>query len=152
MMVSRQETQRALLTPGEIMQLPATDEIVMVSGAPPVRARKLRYFEDGNFTARVLPAASIVRPFVAGSHDWLGRVLCPPLATFRTRNEDPEGDGGLGLKPELGELPVRLPDDLAAEIAPDEEEDIAPEQEGQLRNVRRAVAMDQGNKDFLPDF
>ena len=154
MMVSRQETQRALLTPGEIMQLPATDEIVMVAGAPPVRARKLRYFEDANFTARVLPAASIVRPSVAGSHDWVGRVLCPPLATFRTRNEDPEGDGGLGLKPELGELPVRLPDDLAAEIAPDpdEEEDIAPEQDGHLRNVRRAVAMDQGNKDFLPDF
>ena len=151
-MVSRQETQRALLTPGEIMQLPATDEIVMVAGAPPVRARKLRYFEDGNFMARVLPAASIVRPSVAGSHDWLGRVLCPPLPTFRTRNEDPEGDGGLGLKPELGEPPVRLPDDQAAEIAPDEEEDIAPEQDGHLRNVRRAVAMDQCNKDFLPDF
>lgn len=152
MMVSRQETQRALLTPGEIMQLPATDEIVMVSGAPPVRARKLRYFEDGNFTARVLPAASIVRPSVAGSHDWVGCVLCPPLATFRTRTEDPEGDGGLGLKPELGETSARLPDDLAAEIAPDDEEDIAPDQEGQLRNVRRAVAMDQGDKDFLPDF
>lgn len=152
MMVSRQETQRALLTPGEIMQLPATDGIVMVSGAPPIRARKLRYFEDGNFTARVLPAASIVRSSVARSHDWLGRVLCPPLPTFRTRNEDPEGDGGLGLKPELGEPPVRLPDVHAAEIAPDEEEDIAPEQDGQLRNVRRAVAMDQGNKDFLPDF
>jgi type IV secretion system protein VirD4 len=152
MMVSRQETQRALLTPGEIMQLPATDEIVMVAGAPPVRARKLRYFEDGNFTARVLPAASIVRPSVAGSHDWLGRVLCPPLPNFRTRNEDPEGDGGLGLKLELGEPPVRLPDDHAAEIAPDEEEDIAPDQDGHLRNVRRAVAMDQCNKDFLPDF
>jgi type IV secretion system protein VirD4 len=75
MMVSRQETQRALLTPGEIMQLPATDEIVMVSGAPPVRARKLRYFEDGNFAARVLPAASIMRASVAGSHDW-GGVFC----------------------------------------------------------------------------
>ena len=152
MMVSRQETQRALLTPGEIMQLPATDEIVMVAGAPPVRARKLRYFEDGNFTARVLPAAANARMSVAGSHDWLGRVLCAPLPTSRTRNEDPEGDGGLGLKPELGETSARLPDDLAAEIAPDEEEDIAPEQDGHLRNVRRAVAMDKGNKDFLPDF
>lgn len=152
MMVSRQETQRALLTPGEIMQLPATDEIVMVSGAPPVRARKLRYFEDGNFTARVLPAASIVRPSVAGSHHWVGRVLCPSLPASRTRNEDPEGDGGLGLKPELGEPPVPLPDDLAPEVASDEEEDIAPKQDGHLRNMRRAVAMDQGNKDFLPDF
>ena len=34
-----------------------------------------------------------------------------------------------------------MPDDLTAEIAPDEEEDITPEQDGHLRNVRRAVAM-----------
>jgi type IV secretion system protein VirD4 len=152
MMVSRQETQRALLTPGEIMQLPATDEIVMVAGAPPIRARKLRYFEDGNFTARVLPAASIVRPCAAGSHDWLGRVLRAPLPKSRTRSEDPEGDGGLGLRPELGERPARLPDDLAGEILPDEEEDISPEQEGHLQTVRRAAAMDQGDEDILPDF
>ena len=56
LMVSRQETARALLTPGEIMQLPADDEIVMVSGQPPIRAKKLRYFEDPSFAKRVLPA------------------------------------------------------------------------------------------------
>lgn len=56
------------------------------------------------------------------------------------------------MKPELGEPPVPLPDDLAQDIASDEEEDIAPEQDGHLRDVRRAVAMDQGDKDFLPDF
>ena len=55
-MVSRQETSRPLLTPGEVMQLPPSDELVLVSGLPPVRAAKLRYFEDRNFTARVLPA------------------------------------------------------------------------------------------------
>lgn len=55
LMVSRQETARQLLTPGEIMQLPPDQEIVMVSGHPPVRARKLRYFTDRNFTVRVLP-------------------------------------------------------------------------------------------------
>ena len=46
LMVSRQETARPLLTPGEVMQLPPTDEIVMVAGAPPIRAKKARYFED----------------------------------------------------------------------------------------------------------
>jgi type IV secretion system protein VirD4 len=152
MMVSRQETQRALLTPGEIMQLPATDEIVMVAGAPPVRARKLRYFEDGNFTARVLPAAQIARTPAAASHDWLGRVLSAPQPAFRTRNEDPEGDGGLGLRPELGERPAGFPDDLTAETLPDGEEDISLEQQGHLQTVRRAVAMDQGDEDILPDF
>lgn len=55
-MVSRQETARQLLTPGEIMQLPADDEVVLISGLPPVRAKKLRYYDDQNFVERVLPA------------------------------------------------------------------------------------------------
>ncbi|MEX0347394.1 MAG: conjugal transfer protein TraG [Rhizobiaceae bacterium] len=53
-MVSRQETARPLLTPGEVMQLPTDEALVLLAGAPPIRARKLRYFEDGNFTARRL--------------------------------------------------------------------------------------------------
>ena len=40
LMVSRQETARPLLTPGEVMQFSPEEEIVMVSGHPPVRARK----------------------------------------------------------------------------------------------------------------
>jgi type IV secretion system protein VirD4 len=55
-MVSRQETARALLTPGEVMQLPPTDELVLVAGHAPVLARKLRYYEDRAFKARILPA------------------------------------------------------------------------------------------------
>src|ERR1700754_2667929 len=54
-MVSRQETARALLTPGEVMQLPASDEIVLVAGLAPIRATKLRYYDDANFAGRVLP-------------------------------------------------------------------------------------------------
>jgi type IV secretion system protein VirD4 len=34
------------------MQLPPDDELVMVSGQPPIRAQKLRYHEDRNFTVR----------------------------------------------------------------------------------------------------
>ena len=34
LMVSRQETARPLLTPGEVMQLPPDDELVLVSGCP----------------------------------------------------------------------------------------------------------------------
>lgn len=78
-MVSRQETSRPLLTPGEVMQLPPSDELVLVSGLPPVRAKKLRYFKDANFSARVLPppelsaGAYVDRPEQRG-HDWIGRV------------------------------------------------------------------------------
>src|SRR4051812_6075164 len=55
LMVSRQETARPLLTPGEVMQLPPEDELVLVSGVPPIRARKAKYFEDSRLVERVLP-------------------------------------------------------------------------------------------------
>ncbi|HBT2458773.1 TPA: conjugal transfer protein TraG, partial [Klebsiella aerogenes] len=60
LMVSRQETARPLLTPGEIMQLPPTDEIVMVAGTPPIRATKARYFEDARFQERILTPPKLV--------------------------------------------------------------------------------------------
>ncbi len=56
LMVSRSETARPLLTPGEVMQLPPEDEIVMVAGIPPIRTKKARYFEDGRLKERVLSA------------------------------------------------------------------------------------------------
>ncbi len=56
LMVSRQETARALLTPGEVMQLPPAESVVMLSGHPPIRAQKLRYYDDANFTRRVCRA------------------------------------------------------------------------------------------------
>src|SRR3546814_9741599 len=55
MMVSRSETARPLLTPGEVMQLPHSDEIVMVAGTPPIRASKARYYEDRRLTEAILP-------------------------------------------------------------------------------------------------
>lgn len=43
------------MTPGEVMQLPPDDEIVMVAGTPPIRAKKGRYFEDQRLAERILP-------------------------------------------------------------------------------------------------
>ena len=59
LMVSRQETARPLLTAGEVMQLPPTDELVFVSGVPPIRAKKARYYEDRRLAARSLPPPSM---------------------------------------------------------------------------------------------
>jgi len=70
LMVSRQETARQLLTPGEIMQLPPTDEIVMVAGLPPIRAKKARYYEDTSFKERVLPPPELARSGEAEPDDW----------------------------------------------------------------------------------
>ncbi len=70
-MVSRQETARPLLTPGEVMQLPATDELVLVSGCPPIRATKARYFEDERLAERFLPPPRPTKPAaMAARDDW----------------------------------------------------------------------------------
>lgn len=54
-MVSRQQTARALLTPGEVRELPSSDELVIVAGLPPIRAKKLRFFEIPTFKNCVPP-------------------------------------------------------------------------------------------------
>src|SRR5258705_3197325 len=51
LMVSRQETARPLLTPGEVMQLPPADELLLVSGQHPIRASKARYYDDPRLSA-----------------------------------------------------------------------------------------------------
>lgn len=55
LMISRTDTARPLLTPGEIMQLPDDEEIIMLAGAYPVRAKKVRYYRDKRLNSRVLP-------------------------------------------------------------------------------------------------
>ncbi|MDF2118357.1 conjugal transfer protein TraG [Roseiarcaceae bacterium H3SJ34-1] len=70
LMVSRSETARPLLTPGEVMQLPPADEIVMVAGTPPIRAKKARYFEDRRFQERVLPSPALTKPAAGKPDDW----------------------------------------------------------------------------------
>ena len=77
LMVSRQETARPLLTPGEVMQLPPDDELVLVSGCPPIRAQKARYYEDRQLRERVLPPPTAASGLV-GHHpadDWSKRPL-----------------------------------------------------------------------------
>jgi type IV secretion system protein VirD4 len=52
LMVSRQETPRPLLTPGEVMQLPPADELVLISGCPPLRATNGRPSRRANCRSR----------------------------------------------------------------------------------------------------
>jgi type IV secretion system protein VirD4 len=51
--ISSMEVGRPLLTPGEVMQLPADEQLVFIGNTAPIRARKIRYFEDQTFLARV---------------------------------------------------------------------------------------------------
>lgn len=117
-MVSRQETARALLTPGEVMQLPPSDELVLVAGHPPVRAKKLRYFEDASFAARRLaPPALDHGPIdlpAARPDDWSGHVRAVDDRLPAYIGEDEEMTGGLEqARHPVHEIEFAAPVDLA---------------------------------------
>ena len=104
LMVSRTETARALLTPGEVMQLPTDDEIVMVAGVHPIRAMKARYYTDRRLTGRIIdPPPASSRP--ARANDWTElptpeRAL-PPAEAQEESND--AANGGIRREPELPE-------------------------------------------------
>lgn len=110
-MVSRQETARPLMTPGEVMQLPPDEALVMLAGTPPIRAKKLRYFEDANFTPRCLPApilSTLDRYDDAPqqtANDWGNRHrrINRKLQSQVADGENPKAvnDGGLKKEPNL---------------------------------------------------
>jgi type IV secretion system protein VirD4 len=93
-MVSRQETARQLLTPGEVMQLPADQELVLVAGCPPVRALKLRYYEDQNFTERLKDAPDFAACIPnAQADDWGTEVRSIHEGLMQATDLEPDGDG-----------------------------------------------------------
>jgi type IV secretion system protein VirD4 len=64
------------------MQLPPDDEIVMVAGIPPIRAKKARYFKDRRFTQRVMsPPDMNVGGGPPRPDDWSGLapIEAPPM-------------------------------------------------------------------------
>ena len=112
LMVSRQETARPLLTPGEVMQLPPDDELVLVSGCSPIWAKKARYFEDERFRDRIVPpvklhAASV--PPDMRNDDWSGlrkpivNIAKPELTVQSETAEtiDDQANSGIRREPEL---------------------------------------------------
>jgi type IV secretion system protein VirD4 len=100
-MVSRQEVARALLTPGEIMQLPPEDALIFIGGSPPVRARKLRYFAEPAFQARLRPAITIEARQAEGVATSWDSVALPPPAPSPVR------PGSASTRPKRG---ARAPD------------------------------------------
>lgn len=105
LMISRSETSRPLLTQGEILQLPDTDEIVMLSGAPPVRAKKARYYADPRLQSRIMapPQPSPDQNAQLASDDWSGLAPVKPsrMPSPPGRAGQDEANGGLRREPEL---------------------------------------------------
>ena len=154
LMVSRSETARQLLTPGEIMQLPPADEIVMVAGIPPIRAKKARYYEDARFRERLLSPPALNRPEHIRPDDWTSLPIpARPEAlnaqpAGRSDDEDPT-ESERRLQHELHRVkPVekKAPIENEFEIEPpdDIDEDAVRNQRmiRQMQGVARQVSLD----------
>ncbi len=154
-MVSRQETARPLLTPGEVMQLPPMDEIVMVAGTAPIRAKKVRYYEDRRFTERVLPPPD---PAAAGrssrTDGWSALGTPKPTGGPTDKAAEAEEDtanSGLRREPELPdhvaiakETTEPTPAEEFAVVLDDDEDAVRQSRlmRQQMRGVARQVVMD----------
>jgi type IV secretion system protein VirD4 len=158
LMVSRQETARPLLTPGEVMQLPPDDELVLISGCSPIRAKKARYYEDERFRQRLMPPAKlggIARPRNS-RNEWSGAPLTPSVKelpkTVGPRNvssADDQANSGIRREPELPQheevIPEPAPEKAEFEFAdeePDDEVQRAATLRRQAANIARQAAMD----------
>src|SRR5215813_3823143 len=156
LMISRQETARHLLTAGEVMQLPPSDELVLMSGCPPIRANKARYFQDSRFAERILPPPKLDQTAEPVSpDDWSSlppRRPSAPLVAEIDKTED-AANSGLRREPEL-------PDHLAiaketAASPPRREFDVTDDTDDsvlqarvisqQMRRVARQAALDPGD-------
>ena len=155
-MVSAQETQRALLTAGEVMQLPPDEEIVMVSGTPPIRALKLRYYQDQNFTERVVDPPENLRLPDPRPNDWSGKTKSVDLRlAANERNEAGAADDGgreKALVPSLDGETVKSEPDMAPAELDVADEDFQEEADIAAKRFQRAATLDRVDKDFLPDF
>lgn len=101
LMVSRSETPRALLTPGEIMQLPPEDEIVMLSATPPIRAKKAKYYADPRLQSRILPSPLLENRQPQTDDPWTGNII-PPAHNEKTFSDIADSaNGGIRREPDL---------------------------------------------------
>ncbi|MDR3473546.1 MAG: conjugal transfer protein TraG [Devosia sp.] len=154
LMVSRTDTARPLLTPGEVMQLPPTDEILMVAGTPPIRAKKARYFEDERLQRRILPSPPLT-PAVASPDDWspLSPASIRHTASTSVAGETTEAEGsmtGHRQQPELSvaqqpTTPTPLVDEFGNDLEQIDVDQDAAAQVQVVRGVARQVALDPGD-------
>lgn len=165
-MVSRQETARQLLTPGEVMQLSPDEELVLVSGLAPIRARKLRYYRDRNFTGRVAPAPVLAagryldRP-KPREDDWSDQIRGTDIRLHQAEEAGAgEDDGGMQQQrhPGLPEQVSKPADAAETREAPAiaDDEDVAADKRAMdqaqgLSAVARGYAINEGaHRDLIP--
>ncbi|MEZ5921519.1 MAG: type IV secretory system conjugative DNA transfer family protein, partial [Parvularculaceae bacterium] len=162
------ETARPLLTPGEVMQLPPNEAIAMVSGVAPIRAQKLQYFRDQNFTARCLAPPDIradddfyTDAPKARDDNWSGIVartdarLSQPWFDM-VKSEGENDDGGHAMQHEFA-MPTPNKSDPEPRDPSTSENDDDAAQAKKLQDIartatQRAAVMDRHPDSITPSF
>lgn len=167
LMISRSETARPLLTAGEVMQLPPDDEVVMVAGIPPIRARKARYYEDARLKERLLPVPKDPRASPAPKpDDWsaLKSVAAPagknavgprpaPATNGKAKPDDDPANGGLRREPGLERHKDIAPEPAKGPVNEFDPDADRPQRDAatnrvmvrEMRLMARRIAMDSGD-------
>ncbi|WP_306259967.1 conjugal transfer protein TraG [Pararhizobium sp. IMCC21322] len=156
LMVSRQETARALLTPGEVMQLPPTDEIVMVAGIAPIRAQKARYYEDPQFQQRVLPPPALENTTATKTDPWTEMPIpVQPDGMEENESEQREDEDTTGSEPRrqpelerTNPTPPKAPAQNEFDLDPHDDDGEDP---AQLRNLNARVRQVARQASMNPD-
>lgn len=143
-MVSRQETARPLLTPGEVMQLPPDEALVQVSGVPPIRAKKARFYVDRQLASRVGPPPEKPATLLpAEVSEWVSVHNAAGQDGAMSGEED---EGGLRLEPELeapvGQAPAPEEVELCLDSDLDTDDTVQAEQSRRFRTAARLAALD----------
>jgi type IV secretion system protein VirD4 len=137
------------------MQLPSSDEIVLVSGCPPIRAKKIRYFQDRRLKERVLPPPQQSTPSGTSSpgaplpNQPAGSPWANLIAAPTSGSDADNANGGPRREPELPEHEdiAPAPPDRSQEFDLGDESDdtgppIDPSFDQQVRNSVRQAPLD----------
>ncbi|MHC5307793.1 conjugal transfer protein TraG [Bartonella sp. LJL80] len=155
LMVSRSDTPRPLLTPGEIMQLPPEDEIVMVSATPPVRAKKAKYYADRRLNERIVAPPVLERKSHVGANDdpWSNQVIAAELVDDQFEPTKDNDNAGIRREPMLPAHEEIVPpnseneylQEFAALTGDDEErlQNNNRQLNRQMRGLARQASLDQ---------
>ena len=131
------------------MQLSPDDEIIMVAGSPPIRAKKARYFEDQRFVDRVFPPPESGHASPASQNDPWSSLPTVGVESHSSASEPAsdtdEANAGLRREPELPEHIAVVPEKTTEparefEMMLDDEPEEAVRQRQDLRKQMRQVA------------
>ena len=139
------------------MQLAPADEIVMVAGVHPIRAKKARYFEDVRFTERILAPPVLEHVNAVNPDDWSALPLPSRPKTDQSElsnpiaeDDDDPTESEKRRQPELSskkavEKKPLIEDEFGADLDVDDDNVRARGLTRAMQQVARQARLDPGD-------